>query len=109
TRSRRVRPSPTRKRGVQKTLLACRAGTEHVSVGEVQPCPRGRSYFAEHRRTFVTMNHRCYRATVAAGFASMLLLSTGCQKSLPPETDPQKARTALTAALDAWKDGRSPE
>jgi hypothetical protein len=56
------------------------------------------------------MNEARYRAVVAAGIASLLvLLPAGCQKRLPPETDPNKARAALTAALDAWKEGRPPE
>jgi hypothetical protein len=38
-----------------------------------------------------------------------LLVPAGCQKRLPPQADADEARAALTAALDAWKDGGSPE
>ena len=39
----------------------------------------------------------------------LLLFLAGCGKGLPPSTDPDVARKALTAALDAWKEGRPPE
>jgi hypothetical protein len=54
------------------------------------------------------MNETCYRASFTSG-ACLLLLALGCGKSLPPQTDPNQAREALTAALDAWKEGKSPE
>src|SRR5262245_13008103 len=34
------------------------------------------------------------------------LLSAGCGGSAPPAADPQKARQALTAALDGWQKGQ---
>ena len=49
------------------------------------------------------------RRAVAAAFAALLALTGGCAKSLPPQADPVQSRAALTAALDAWKEGRPPE
>jgi hypothetical protein len=33
----------------------------------------------------------------------------GCDNAMPPAADPQRARSALQAALDAWKNGESLE
>ena len=55
------------------------------------------------------MNETIYRAAVTPCVALLLFLATGCGKGLPPQMDPDVARTALTAALDAWKEGRTPE
>jgi hypothetical protein len=55
------------------------------------------------------MNEKCNRALTIPSLALLVLLAAGCQKDLPPLTDPDVAREALAAALDAWKEGRSPE
>jgi hypothetical protein len=34
------------------------------------------------------------------------LLSAGCGRDAPPTADPQKARQALTAALEGWQKGQ---
>lgn len=52
------------------------------------------------------MTRERYRA---AAVAALLSLAAGCGRDLPPETDPAVAREALTAALDAWKEGRAPD
>jgi hypothetical protein len=36
-------------------------------------------------------------------------ITAGCGRGLPPKTDLAEARTALTAALDVWKEGRPVE
>jgi hypothetical protein len=47
----------------------------------------------------------------ATGLLALALLATsGCGESGPPRpADPDEARTALCAALDAWKVGRPPD
>lgn len=50
---------------------------------------------------------RCLSAALLAGAA--LLSTFGCGRSLPPATDPDKARAALETALEAWSQGRTPE
>ncbi len=44
-------------------------------------------------------------------FCLCLGWAAGCSKNaaLPPETDPNAAREAMTAALDAWKEGKTPD
>lgn len=39
----------------------------------------------------------------------LLLLVVGCSRPLPPMADAEQARTALTQALDAWKQGQTIE
>ncbi len=46
---------------------------------------------------------------VFSGLALAALFTVGCGARLPPKTDLAQARTALTAALDAWKEGRAIE
>ena len=55
------------------------------------------------------MNESRIGTLLASAVALLLLLVTGCAKSLPPETDADVARSGLTAALDAWKAGQTPE
>src|SRR5262249_48964920 len=60
-----------------------------------------------HQRTMrahATMNQAFSKVVLAPGLALFLFLVSGCGKSLPPETDPDQARQALLAALDAWKE-----
>jgi hypothetical protein len=45
------------------------------------------------------------RRTATASLAGLVLLVAGCSQELPPQAQPQRAREALTAALDAWKGG----
>lgn len=53
------------------------------------------------------MSAMASRARLAGGLA--LLLAAGCGNSLPPQADPDQARAALRAALDAWQKGESAE
>ena len=39
----------------------------------------------------------------------VLPLAAGCGRGLPPQTDVAEAKAAVTAALDVWKNGESPE
>ena len=55
------------------------------------------------------MTKACRRGTVVFALALPLALGAGCGNRLPPETDKDQARQALTAALDAWKEGRPVE
>lgn len=55
------------------------------------------------------MKQAYYRNLPTYAVASLLFLATGCGKSLPPQTDPDVARAALTAALDTWKGGEAPD
>ncbi len=55
------------------------------------------------------MKQALYRTLVTYAVASLLLLATGCGGGLPPQTDPDVARAALTAALDTWKAGEAPD
>src|SRR5262245_41668469 len=41
--------------------------------------------------------------------AALLGAAVGCGPTPPKETNEETARTALVAALDAWKAGRTPE
>ena len=43
---------------------------------------------------------------VASLLPLLALLLSGCGDRLPPKTDIKSAKVALTAALDAWKDGK---
>lgn len=42
-------------------------------------------------------------------FITLLPLVAGCSQKLPPAADPQRARNALQASLDAWQNGEKPE
>ena len=53
----------------------------------------------------MTMN-RTFRP---ARWAWAFLLLAGCGSSLPLESDRNQARTILTGALDAWKQGTRPD
>ncbi len=57
-------------------------------------------------RVLVRAYHRHFAAAV------LLLVLGGCgggSQGLPPAADAEKARTALTASLDAWKSGKQPD
>ncbi|HKB42318.1 MAG TPA: hypothetical protein VKD72_38180 [Gemmataceae bacterium] len=53
-------------------------------------------------RTNFPHSTRLLWVLLALGLALML----GCGRSVPPEADPEKARSALASALDAWKNGK---
>src|SRR5262249_12813272 len=44
-----------------------------------------------------------------AAICLVLLAVAGCSNRQPSQADADEARAALTAALDAWKDGGSPD
>ena len=43
------------------------------------------------------------------GVVPVALALAGCGRAVPPPMEVKEARAALTAALDAWKEGRAPE
>jgi hypothetical protein len=51
--------------------------------------------------------HRLHQR--AAGVALLLAVAAGCGQRVPPDADPEVARTSLQTALDAWKGGDRPE
>jgi hypothetical protein len=56
----------------------------------------------------MAMQFRSLYTRLALG-ALIVLPAAGCHQSLPPQADPAAARTALTAALEAWQKGESTE
>ncbi len=53
--------------------------------------------------------HHVRRVGFLAGLLLPALSTAGCGRGLPSAMDVGEARVALSAALDAWKDGQSPE
>lgn len=49
------------------------------------------------------------RARLVAACLLGLAAAGGCGEALPPPSEPDQARQALTAALDAWKRGETPD
>jgi hypothetical protein len=53
------------------------------------------------------MNELTPRSALLA--LALVAVSIGCGESLPPAAEPDRAQAALRTALDAWKNGESPE
>jgi hypothetical protein len=49
------------------------------------------------------------KAKYHAGLALVVLLAAGCGRRLPPQMDAAEAKAAVTAALDAWANGETPQ
>lgn len=49
------------------------------------------------------------RSGTLAGLMAAVVLAAGCAKPLPAALDSESALVVLTAALDAWKGGGTPE
>ena len=49
------------------------------------------------------------RSLAVASALALAPLSGGCARGVAHPVDPDRALTALKAALDAWKDGKTPE